>query len=556
MHDENSFRSQLQKDPRYAESRKKAMARFAKAAELYGKAVPDLDKEEIGTQVFDLWFYASLGECDLGMIYEETSSDPTQPKKIRQAILSLPGKTAEKHMSIFANKVFIHMSAAKPSIKFRYLRGAFEIVGDHKQAHEARKVYDYYNDLVTELKLDTQIDGSDVVSSTEPFGVFVNIRHTKEIERESGGFGKYLQNQNSSRYYYYNYGRPNTDYRERFEEMVHKVLDEHYEVLSIAFQSEKVHSRATEQYGWRTTPYAYLLLKPRGKEVDRIQPLRLDFDFLDTSGYVVLPIESPALGIEVTDKKQPPRPIEKLEVTQILDERQANEGKLVLEVKATGHGLVPSLETILDPASEDFEVAKVEDQGLAVSKFAEDAEKNCVVSERSWLVTLAAKEGLAERPKKFTFVEPKLEVAKSLRQRYDDADLIEAEAVVSLEQEYGEPSRAVYWATGGVVLAIVVLAIGGWLALRSMARSRRPADSTMPKTITPFSVLSILRAAQQNQNLSDTRREELLQTIRHIEQYYFVETGGNGDAASSDGNGKPDLTHVARVWSKTLRSRV
>ena len=36
------------------------------------------------------------------------------------------------------------MSAAKPAVKFRYLKGGFDIVGDHKQAYEARKVFDYW----------------------------------------------------------------------------------------------------------------------------------------------------------------------------------------------------------------------------------------------------------------------------------------------------------------------------------------------------------------------------------------------------------------------------
>ena len=41
-----------------------------------------------------------------------------------------------------------------------------------------------------------------------------------------------------------------------------------------------------------------MLLEARGPEVDTIPPLRLDLDFLDTSGYVVLPIESPPLPID------------------------------------------------------------------------------------------------------------------------------------------------------------------------------------------------------------------------------------------------------------------
>ena len=63
-------------------------------------------------------------------------------------------------------------------------------------------------------------------------------------------------------------------------------------MLSVTFNSEDVHSKATEEYGWRVTPYAYLLLKARGPEVDKLPSLQLDLDFLDTSGYAMIPVAS------------------------------------------------------------------------------------------------------------------------------------------------------------------------------------------------------------------------------------------------------------------------
>ena len=39
--------------------------------------------------------------------------------------------------------------------------------------------------------------------------------------------------------------------------------------------------------------------------MDKLPPVRLDLDFLDTSGYVVLPIESPALPIDAGAAKAP-----------------------------------------------------------------------------------------------------------------------------------------------------------------------------------------------------------------------------------------------------------
>ena len=89
--------------------------------------------------------------------------------------------------------------------------------------------------------------------------------------------------------YSYNYGRPTEDYRDKFEKGARSVLEEHFEILSLTFHNSKVTSRTDAQDGWTVTPYAYFLLKPKGPEIDAVPPLRIDLDFLDTSGYVVLP---------------------------------------------------------------------------------------------------------------------------------------------------------------------------------------------------------------------------------------------------------------------------
>ena len=150
-------------------------------------------------------------------------------------------------MAKVANNLFTRMNPLKPEIKFRYLRGGFEIVGEHPRAWEAKNLHDYYKDLVSEIKLDVQIDGDDNVGHDQPFGVYVNILHTKEIERESGGFAKYAQNQNGMMYAF-NYGRPTEDYRDKFNDSVNQALEEHFEVQNVTFQNpEAMVSHAAEK---------------------------------------------------------------------------------------------------------------------------------------------------------------------------------------------------------------------------------------------------------------------------------------------------------------------
>jgi hypothetical protein len=451
---------------------------------------------------------------------------------------SLPGDAAKRHMDRFANQLFTRMSSAKPQIKFRYLKGGFEIVdADHKQAAEARKVFDYYKDLVTEIKLDVAVDGSTAVGHNQPFGAFVNLRHTRDIERESGGFSRYLQNQNSL-YFSYNYGRPTADYRDRFETAAKEALKEQFEVLSVTFQSEQVHSRADQEFGWRVTPYAYVLLKPRGPQVDKIPPVRLDLDFLDTSGYVVLPVESPTLPIDCRGAKAEARPVRKLQITQTLDERQADKGKLLLEVKASGIGLIGPLEELLAIDVPGFRVKKIDDNGVNVAKFDEDGDSIAVVTERNGTVTLEAQEGLAQLPKEFRFGRARVEDAEMVYQRYQDADVQAVKEAISLEKEYGKRGwGGAPWAAlaGAGFVALVAAAV--YLAIRRRRRSQARAE--LPGDLTPFTVLHFLDRVRGSRKLSDGQRAELDRAVVEIEQHYF--------AAKTNGH-TPDLRRIAEHW--------
>ena len=540
-HDENNYRSELAKDSEFSRRRDEAFTAFEDAAKAYITAAVDLREDEESTKAFEIWYYASLGACDLADINENKQADSRQPKRIRDAILSMPENQADRHMAMFANTLFTRMSSVKPATKHGYLKAGFEIVGDHKMAHEARKVFDYYRDLVTEIKLETVIDGSDVVGHERPFGVFVNLVHTREIERESGGFAKYLQNQNNGSFYY-NYGRPTENYRDKFEESVTSALEEQFDVLSVTFQSENVNSRALPEYGWRVTPYAYLLLKARGPEVDKLPPLRLDLDFLDTSGYAVLPVESSVLPIDAKPAAGEQRPIQKLSVTQTLDERQADDGKLIVEVKATGQGLVSDLDQWMEFEPDEFDVVNTEDQGVSVSRFDPDAEQNVILSERIWMVTLHAKQGLSEHPKTFQFATAKPNIADYLHdvtfQRYIDADLESVDSSIQLEEQYGEVSRAwVGWTVGGVIGLLSLLALMIRMSPPVLHESEKRFQ--VPEKVTPFTVLGLLKDIAQNNGLNDRRRQELSGSINRIEKYYFE---GRQEAE------EPNIHEIAEEW--------
>ncbi len=537
-HDLNNFRQQLGKDPEFSARRAAALGTFRKAADLYAAAVETLDQEKESVKVYETWFYAALGACDLKAIDHEHALASAQIPLIRDAIAALPGPRAERHLGMFASALFTRMSSAAPAVKFRYVREGLAIVGDHKLAREAREVYDYYKDLVTEIQLRASIDGDDRIALGQPFGLRVDLRHTREIERESGGFAKYLQNQNAMSFSY-NYGRPPEDYRDKFEEAARETLKEHFDVLSVTFNDPQVKSKADPEYGWRVTPYAYLLLQPRGPQVDRIPSLRLDLDFLDTSGYAILPVESATLPIDANPATAEDRPYTSLALTQTLDERQAKEGKLILEVKANAVGLVPRLESILEVAPEGFDVVQRDDHGVAVVKFDDAAD--AIDSERSWTLTMRAKDGLASLPESFTFGTPRVETVTAEQYRYLDADLASVAPTISLERQYGTPDRTWMW----TLPVGLVVAAGAFVCWRKRRRPAvvAPGRYKIPDRVTPFTVLGLLREIEQHDGLAPSEKSELVAQIEQLERHFF------GDAQAQ----APDLQRIAEGW--VTRSR-
>lgn len=545
LHDRLNYESGLARTTEYARKQAEAMEAFQAAANAYAAAVVGMEKKEYSTEVFERWYYAALGACELGLVDAPHRTDQHQIPRIRAAILQLPPECREWHLSRFANLMFSRLGSCKPAVKQRYLAAGFGIVGDHPQAREARAVFDYYSDLVTEIRLSAVIDGA-VQVGREPFGVFINLEHTAEIEREAGGFAKYLQNQNSGNGFFYNYGRPLEDYRDRFEEHVRETLRDRFDVLSVTFQVPEVQSREGAKEGWRVTPYAYLLLKAQGEQVDSLPPLRLDLDFLDTSGYAVLPVESAPTLLDATRTAAEPRPWSDLQVTQILDERQAAAGKLILEIRATARGLVPGFAQVFgSPGFGSFALqGGIPDDGVTVDKFDESADTNVVNSQRSWVLTLVATgNGGVAKDREFRFPEPLLETGAVVWQRYQDADLKPASQVVALQDRYSAPVLSGWWklvlgSVGG--LAILLMGLIGWRWIRT-----RPPKETwqLPDNLSPFALIGMLQELRASGGLSAARGDELSNTISRLERWYF--SGSNG---SSDLQAEPELERIAQNW--------
>ena len=543
LHDQNNFKKEAMPDSSFSEVRKSAFELLAEASDHYASICEDFNQAEETDTVYTSWFYAALGASDLGAIDESMVVANSQLPLIKQAMADLPEGHRERMEARFANLLFTRMSSVKPDIKFRYLKAGFEVAGDHEQTKDAREVWDYYQDLIAEIRLEVVVDGSSQVG-TEPFGVRVDIVHTDAVGRESGGFQKYATNQNNQAYAY-NYGRPTENYRDKFHDAAIASLQENFEILSATFNSENMEPLKGDEEGWERTPYAYLLLQARGPQVDRIPEVKLDLDFKDTTGFFIMPVVSSPVAIDAS-RDQDQRPFEGLEVTQLLDERKLDEGKVTLEIKAKSEGLVPDLDDILALDPPGFRVSKMDDQGAAVVRFSPD--QDAVESERVWLIAMEPEDGAAA-PGSFRFGAPKLDEMKTTYQRYDDADLETVAGEIALRR--GLSGSNPWWAWLLLGAGSLLYLVWFLFARPSEGDGAAAADAlTMPETVTPFSVLALLHQVRARCDLSAEQQAALAADVHRIEAGHFgKDAGGDGYGQGQD----QDLAAAARRWLAVAR---
>jgi hypothetical protein len=528
----------------YTDMRNRAFVSFEKAAELYGNQLPDMEEKDYTPLVFQFWFNATLGASDLAYLTRQHEPSLNRLAQIRAAILRLPGDAAEKHLELFGKELNKSIYTLKPNMKSRYLNAGIAVLQDHPSAENARKLVEFYNNLLDEIKLVVSIDGDTSVGHDREFGVFLSLLHTKEIEREAGGFARYLMNLKTQRGGYYGYGRQPVDHRDNLENNINDALDKSFDIGSITFSSDKVKSRGINKPGWRETPLAYIQLKARDESIDRIPPIQMDVDFMDSRGQVVLPIQSQVQLIDARSDSSPVRPVSNLEITQIIDDRELKDGRLLLEIKTTGNGLIPELDDMLDMTIPGFTVSQVDDQGLTVKELNSDSGEVLPIAERNWLVSLDVDPEHKSEADVFHFPAAKIAGAKNIFKKYEDADLIAIEEKMVLAGVPLKPSKNWIWISACAVL------IGAAAVYAAFAFRKRHAgegdyagEFHVPSYLTPFTVLTLLRRiyAERGDMLTGARKDELARIIARLEKEYFSREDMERESAEK-------LEQLARHW--------
>lgn len=408
----------------------------------------------------------------------------------------------------------------------------------------------FYEELKGEIEVTLVVDGSTSVRPGEDFGLLVAVDSTRQIVREGSGFGRYLANISQ------NYGQKGRPYLDNMNKAIRAALEKNFEISSVTFLDPAVQARPIPgRQGWLRTPLAYVQLAPKGKEIDRIPSVKLEFDFLDRAGPLVLPVVSAVTRIKV-EEQAPARPCADLEVTQIFDQRPLSDdkkGNVLLEIVATGKGIVPNLDTLIGAKAAAELKDKATWQGFTVVAPPAAAELGSRVnvveasdsgtwarSERSWKIELKA-EHPGTLPKTFAFPAVAVAGAKTVCKQYRDADQVETPPVVVLEV----PGRNRLLAFAIKAVLAIVFMLGAFVFWRrSLAGDDLPEAAGafgMPAALTPFSVIHLLEQIRASGKLPEEMAALLNAEIQELEKRHFAP----GASTASD---EASLRSICETW--------
>lgn len=542
----------------YTKRRDAVVARFAVAADAYAVAfkagaIP-LNVETVNRHMG--WFLAALGASDLAQLTRQQTPQLSQVELVKRALAALPAGAAARHLDAFATALVEQSKTVNPELKYRYLKAGLTVVGtDHPKAAAAADMVKYYGELLGELEVVAKLDGASTAVGRQPLGVHFGVRHTALLGRESGGFGRYLVRPNAAANLDAMMATQNQvkNDRDRVGKNLREAMSDAFEIVSVTWHAADVEPRGDPagRPGWRYTPLAFLLLKAKDASADRLPPVRMDLDFKDATGRVVLPVESSVLAIDArSEPAAGGADLANVSVAQTLDESKLAEGQLSLDVRATADGLLPVLAKLVDlTVLAPWSVQKSTDGALAVGGLESKGERVRPQSTRSWTLTLRrlqdADAGASAAQFRFPPPLPGVPLAAAggggrtggaTYQRYAGTDLVPVGQTIELKAVPGVAGNPWVWATTGTAILLVVN--GAVVGVRRWRRAAaRPADLRIPHDLTPFSLVALLRRIEQSGGQNGDLRSE----IKRLEQAYFSPAASS--AADSD-----DLHRIARKW--------
>ena len=545
---------------------------FQRAAAAYGRQVVRLQANELSIDPYLSWFNAVLGIGSTGQVNLGRPMNRAALGHIRAAILALPGKLAPTHMGQLAktlnNRLNDTNNPLHEDLKYRYLASTLVVTKDDPFSLGLKKRSDYLDELLSEIRVETRVDGPNTVGVSQEFGIILSVVHTEAMGRVAR-FGQYLSNDaiaiaaaSKRRGPQVAKGSEPQGPRDEFEKKLTEGLSPFFDIRSITFAAPDVKSRPTARPGWEETPLAYILVRAKDASVDKIPPVQMELRFIDLSGPVTIPATSAETLLKVSSGKPTPRPADKVEVTQTLDTRSfAINGSLSLEVAANASGLVPELDDLLDLAPLAA-VAKVRQvtaiDPLMVKELNTWGEKVAPRTERRWSITVDGDAiRAADKATDVPFPTVKGANTTTVWRTYQDIDpVVLSKASVLLDrvkvaQGAGYvPPVAEDYSTYLYIGLAAVTAFVVWLTLRKRDTGPRPPRARdvfkLPATIDGFAVVALLRKLGTSPLVKFTAAQnaELQQDIERVQTGCF---GGTATLSPAD------LKTVAEKWLRQLR---
>lgn len=526
----------------YIETRDRAFTQYRLAHESYAQTIGGLPTPP-DASIYLQWFQSAMGASDLAYLSRQDEPDRDQIDQVAASIKSLGPEVAERHLDLFGKQASESIGQVPAHLKPWFIREALRIVGDHPSGKPLTELADLYRDLLNEVELHIRVDGSSTVGR-EPFGAHLVIRGTTAVMREGQSFAVLL----SQGYSYATNQQVN--HKEKLEKEIREKFAETFEVQQVRFHEPTVEPQTFGRDDWRELPLAYLVLKAKDPAIDRIPSIDLDMEYTDGQGFVVLPIHSP---VQLMDARSTPvsRPLAELKIKQTLDDRKLDKNQLKLEIAATGKGLIPELDRVLQlgdlrdtQAASGFKITDVVDHGITIGGLDASSDKVRPNCERRWTIEMAPREGA--RPTEFAFPKATAGDAELTFVRFEDADLATSGPVATLRTG-PFALRDWLWPTVGAV-AILTIILVMIIMIRRAQRSRTMATARYrrPSTVTPFSTISLLKQLVADSTLAFTadERGDLSTAIRQLEDHYFARADGVGAST----NGHTELDALLGNW--------
>jgi hypothetical protein len=587
---------QTAQDPvKQNEYRKAAFEAFHRAAARYVAAL-NAGETRDDPGVYRRWFGAAMGTAELNFLRsddlpQEGTVQDDQIDLIRKSMQSLETEAFDRHVAALAADIEGAVSRAEPEIKQRLVRHALRVIGDHPAGASLRAMAELYRDLVKdEIKLRLTLDGSDRVGVDEPFGALLSLRFTHSVDRETGGFSKYLQNGVFARVGA-NFRQVN--YRDDLQKAIERSLGKTFDIEAIGFFDAFMPPRGVVENGedaWLEKPLAYLVLSRNDAAIDRVPPVAMDMQFTDQTGPVTLEIPSntPLLA---PGEERGVRPIENLVISQLVDVRAVADGggnvrgsgaanatpadAVTLEVRMRGKGVVPELREALAGLDDALAGYRIADDGIVADPPVVMQEGDASQSMGMMVMGNAPtqpKDGYPEpdangmyrlpieRSYRVTYVRDGGSIGGSFRlptlvagvdaklesQTYSDFDIVPVDgATVAVAAPFWNPVRGV----------LAGLAVAGAIGAIAVVRRRRGGTATetvapwTPGRLTPLGVVTSLRRleAERGASLGDATARTLRDEIVMLEMKYFGPNAADASAASED-----ELRSVVSKWSKSV----